>query len=289
MTGRAARQVLRRKWMHPVLASLAQQMDPSRAPQRTLRPLLLVAHQDDETIGASALLGRVPGCTVVYLTDGAPKDPRLRSPLAGTSRQHYAQLREEEASAALARVGIPGSRIVFLGGTDQEAIYEWRSLLESFIEILQALRPEILITHPYEGGHPDHDAAALIGRLAVLQMKGAMPSLLEMTSYHTRRGQLVLSEFHPDCRGDEGDVFTIRLTPEEQDRKKGMLSCYRSQAEVLSVVPLELERTRMAPSYDFTRPPHQGSLWYELLGWPTTGARWRELAAQALARAGEPT
>ena len=39
------------------------------------------------------------------------------------------------------------------------------------------------------------------------------------------------------------------------------------------------ERFRPTPGYDFSRPPHPGLLWYERLGWPLDGARWRRAVA----------
>lgn len=276
--------------MNAALARLAQ--TNGGTPDPGLRPLLLAAHQDDETIGASALLGRLPGFTVVYLTDGAPHDPRLRSPHVSGSRELYANVRAEEAAAALALVRIPTSSTIFLGGTDQEAIYQREGLLQSFVGVLREIKPAVIITHPYEGGHPDHDTAALIARLAARQVSRDSPHLLEMTSYHARNGELVTGEFLPNqinsAHDDCGSV-TINLTSEERDKKIRMLACYRSQADVLSGLALEPERIRVAPDYDFTQPPHEGALWYERLGWPTSGVRWRELASQTLSRLGEPT
>ena len=54
------------------------------------RTVLLAAHPDDETIGASAALHRLPDVTVAYLTDGAPRDTRLWSPHVNGSRDFYA-------------------------------------------------------------------------------------------------------------------------------------------------------------------------------------------------------
>jgi len=51
-----------------------------------LEPVLLCAHPDDETIGATACMSRLRNCAVVFLTDGAPRDPALRSPRATGSR-----------------------------------------------------------------------------------------------------------------------------------------------------------------------------------------------------------
>src|SRR5581483_7709934 len=75
-------------------------------PAEQSRTIILAAHPDDETIGASALLGRVPGVTVVYLTDGAPRDARFRSPHVSGSRELYACVRAEEAASALSYVGV---------------------------------------------------------------------------------------------------------------------------------------------------------------------------------------
>ncbi|HET7442195.1 MAG TPA: PIG-L family deacetylase, partial [Terriglobales bacterium] len=63
------------------------------------RALFLAAHPDDETIGASAALRRLPGAIVVYVTDGAPHDPRFRSSFTG-SREDYVRARRCEAEAA---------------------------------------------------------------------------------------------------------------------------------------------------------------------------------------------
>jgi LmbE family N-acetylglucosaminyl deacetylase len=257
-----------------------------------LEPVLLCAHPDDETIGASACLGRLRNPTVVFLTDGAPRDPALRSPRAIGSRARYARTRHHEAIAALGLAGVSTDRILFLGGVDQEAIHEIALLAERFASLLAQIKPDIVITHCYEGGHPDHDAAALIAnvsnRILAREKKNA-PEVLEMTSYHLRDGQCVTGEFLPrdwgQCSGAE--QLTIKLSPEERARKEQMLAAYVSQQTILSRFSIGLERLRAAPAYDFTGAPHPGKLWYESLGWPMTGARWREIASGLLAEFAE--
>jgi len=63
-----------------------------------------------------------------------------------------------------------------------------------------------------------------------------------------------------------------------------MFSAYASQKLVLGSFGTERERFRRARDYDFSRPPHEGKLWYECMGWPMTGRQWRALAAQCMAR-----
>jgi hypothetical protein len=62
-----------------------------------------------------------------------------------------------------------------------------------------------------------------------------------------------------------------------------MMACYRSQGPVLAGFRVGTERLREAPLYDYARPPHDGPLWYEILGWPMTGQRWRQLATESMA------
>ena len=57
--------------------------------------LVLAAHPDDETAGAAWLLQRVPICTVMHVTDGAPLDPGLLAKDAQRSREAYAVLRRK--------------------------------------------------------------------------------------------------------------------------------------------------------------------------------------------------
>jgi LmbE family N-acetylglucosaminyl deacetylase len=245
--------------------------------------LIVAAHPDDEVLGASWLLCRSPGCHVVHVTDGAPRDASLRSPDAPASREAYARLREQEALAALRLAGLPADRLLSLGAVDQEASRELVTLTECLVALLKALRPALLVVHPYEGGHPDHDAAAFVSHAAVALMSRAgrtPPALLEMTSYHRGRESLVAGDFLP--APDGRPVATVALTEAERVAKQRMLACHASQARVLESFPVGHERYRAAPGYDFTRPPHEGALQDEASGGRMTGARWRELARHAL-------
>ncbi|MGZ3459028.1 MAG: PIG-L deacetylase family protein [Archangium sp.] len=254
-------------------------------PPQSLRgsALFVPAHPDDEVLGASWLLRRSPGCHVVHVTDGAPRDASLRSPDAPPTREAYARLREEEALAAMRLAGIHPDHLLSLGAVGQEAAHQLVTLTGCLVALLKALRPALLVVHPYEGCHPDHDSAAFVAHAAVALMARAgrmPPALLEMTSYHRQRESLVTGEFllAPDGR----PVATVDLTEAECAIKRRMLACYASQARVLEAFAVGQERYRAAPRYDFTRPPHEGTLHYEAHGWRMTGARWRELARQAL-------
>jgi N-acetylglucosamine malate deacetylase 2 len=178
-------------------------------------------------------------------------------------------------------VGVTESQIRCLGAVDQEAAFEAGELVRRLLELMNEHRPDVLITHPYEGGHPDHDTAALVARVALTSfVDGSAPVLVEMTSYHASDGRCVTGEF---LEADVADEMCLQLTAADRDRKRRMLDAYGSQHLVLSAFDTTQERWRNAPEYDFARPPHAGKLWYEYMGWPMTGETWRALAAETIA------
>ncbi len=246
------------------------------------RILLLAAHPDDETVGASTLLAENPTACVVFMTDGAPHDRKLWSSGLLCTREEYADIRKKEAYKALSVAGIPPSNLCFLEAVDQEAINQAGALVGKLREIFRNYKPEMVITHPFEGGHPDHDTASLVTTLA-LRQAGCAAQVMEMTSYHARDGQFVAGEFLANAESAE---VSVELSEEERERKQRMMDCYWSQENVLRGFSTEKEKFRQTPTYNFTQPPHPGKLWYECMGWPMTGQRWRTLAAERLAGAG---
>ncbi len=265
---------------------IAKTLSCSGGSRCNLRILVIAAHPDDETLGACAAMSRAAESTVLFLTDGAPRDPQLRSLGSRVSREEYATIRRKEAMTALSLMGIQRKRILFVDGVDQEAIYQFSALLEKTVAALYAIRPDVVITHPYEGGHPDHDAAALVVSAAIAEVSasGLAPALFEMTSYHAVDGKCVTNQFLASVqRGcNPTTEYELWLSPEERARKEQMLSCYRSQKVVISAFQVEPERLRPIPNYDFRRPPHPGQLWYERMGWPITGKAWRSRAKNVL-------
>jgi LmbE family N-acetylglucosaminyl deacetylase len=265
-----------RKWRE-----FGQEILGGRVEER-LRALVLAAHPDDETIGASAMLARLPRSCVAFLTDGAPRDVNLWSAGGGGSREQYAATRRREAIRALSEAAIPQSQIFWLGAVDQESIFAVNHLTESLRSLLRELRPDILVTHPYEGGHPDHDTAALVARNAVsLVDEVDRPLFVEMTSYHARDGRCISGEF---LGATASEVVSLELSKDDRERKRRMLNSYQSQRLVLESFPVNHEPLRLARQYDFSQAPHKGKLWYECLGWAMSGTKWRKLAAAAQAQ-----
>jgi LmbE family N-acetylglucosaminyl deacetylase len=239
---------------------------------------VVVAHPDDEVVGAGGRLPYLPGITVIHTTDGAPRDMRDALAHGFATREDYAQARRRELLAALELAGIPPERTRSLEVVDQEASLHMLELARRLADVLDDLRPEVVLTHPYEGGHPDHDATAFAVHAAcgLLRRDGAGPgSILELCSYHDHDGAMAVFEFLP---GDT-PIVTVPLEPPVRALKARMIDRFTTQKKVLEPFPIELERFRPAPRYDFTRPPHGGQLFYERFPWGMDGARWRAAAA----------
>lgn len=234
--------------------------------------MLVVAHPDDETLGAGALLQRLRGATIVHVTDGAPRDPALWNAPAD-DREAYAAARRVELAHALALVDhMPQLRT--LGAVDQEAVDRLVVLARDLATTLDELRPDVVLTHPYEGGHPDHDAAAVVvqAAIALRARAGAKPpALLELAYYHAQGGTPVYGRFVPDAARPE---HAVTLAPDVRARKQRMLECFTTQRDVLDLFPTDVERYREGKVHDFSVPPHAGVLHYELMKW-ANGTSWR--------------
>ncbi len=248
-------------------------------PDKYLRFLVLAAHPDDETIGASALLGKFPLASVAFMTDGAPRDKAFWTGGPYISREDYADTRRKEAREALGCAGVSEEQVFWLQGEDQEAAFEMTLLSSKLTALLRERRPGLVITHPYEGGHPDHDSASFIARLAISQLTYGRPEIIEMTSYHARDGECVAGEF---LHSDPTSELVFELSEHQRDTRKRMLDAYTSQRLLLGSFETDRERFRKAPQYDFSMAPHDGKLWYECMGWPMTGEHWRKLARGAI-------
>jgi hypothetical protein len=79
------------------------------------------------------------------------------------------------------------------------------------------------------------------------------------------------------------EITTVVLDERARAFKRRLIACFSTQQRVLADFPVDLERFRAAPAYDFTRPPHEGGLYYEQFDWGVDGARWRALSGEALA------
>lgn len=251
--------------------------------------LIVVAHPDDEIIGAGNYLASLTGperreVVIVYATGGVPRNPRWAHEAGFETCGEYFAARRRERDAALEIAGVDPRLCRDLGLSDQEVAFHLSCLTKAVSNFIDELRPDAVLTHPYEGGHPDHDACALACQQAIEPHRNARPRLKEFACYHGGPNGFTVQEFLPSP-GTPVSVFP--LNTEERLRKQQMFDCHRTQERVLRPFSTECEKFRNAPSYNFLEAPHAGPLHYETLGWDMTGPVWREQAREVLDQLGK--
>ena len=259
--------------------SILQQLSHGQAP--VPRVLLVYAHPDDEAIAVGGQLPIFRQGLFVQVTDGAPRDNSDGQRL-GLSQDEYRATRALESRAALAAGGLPEARHRCLNLPDKEAALHLVELTQCLAEIVAAERPAAIFTHPYEGGHADHDSCAFAVHQAVARLDGDRPLILESPFYfRAQDGGMQTGAFLDE---EEESIATCTLSPEQQERKRAALACFTTQASVLQSFAdaLSQERFRVAPTYDFTRPACPGPAFYESFIPHMSAARFAQLASESL-------
>jgi N-acetylglucosamine malate deacetylase 2 len=220
------------------------------------RPLIFVAHPDDETLACSGLLQRFPESLVVFATDGTPAGYGLERKYG--SLQAYTGLRFQEAARALSHV--PNSTFKWLTGTDGSYfadmhVYEDLPAAATCLRaIAQAFAPDAIVSHTYEGAHIDHDACSFIAMhvAAALSLKG-----FEFPMYWLdQSGKACLQRFRDGglrvgaraLESTEAQVMKWQLSEAEIECKKKMMEEYRTQRGTVSTFDPRIERFRPATS-----------------------------------------
>ena len=188
-----------------------QKVFPSPAPAD--RIIVVAPHPDDEVLGAGGLIQQAvaTGATVriVYLTNGdhnqiAFKLYNLRLHLRPRQYRAFGEMRQREATAAVALLGLSRAQLTFLGYPDYGTLRMWRdywgectpfrsdatqatavpyrdafkfghpykpeNIAADLLEVFREFRPtKVLVAHPADT-NPDHRAAANFVRLALLQL-----------------------------------------------------------------------------------------------------------------------
>jgi LmbE family N-acetylglucosaminyl deacetylase len=232
--------------------------------QPSARTVIVVAHPDDETLGLGGSLGLFLDATVVQVTTGAK---------AGQS----SAMRRGEREAAFAAAG--WTTPVIECHVPDQAVHEH---LDELIDVLRVMLADadVVWTHPYEGGHHDHDSLAFLVQTVcdrLQQQQGHAPDRLEFASYHWNGTTRIAGAFDPP--GDRS-VVSVGLTGTRLAQKRAASAAYVSQAGIVRWFPADREVYRPAPRYDFHRAPAHGCL-YERKRWPLTHQAWQAAIARA--------
>ena len=220
------------------------------------RPLIFVAHPDDETLACGGLLQRVAASLVVFATDGTPAGFGLERKYG--SLQAYTELRFREASSALRHV--PNASFGWLTRPDgsyfgdMHVYEELPEAATSLRAIGESFSPDAIVSHTYEGGHIDHDACSFI---AMHVAERLLLKRFEFPMYWLDpSGEAVQQMFREGPTGGTGEAMEWQLSEAEIECKKSMMAEYRTQKGTVSTFSPGIERFRRATgtSLSFSTP-----------------------------------
>ncbi len=204
-----------------------------------------LAHPDDEVLGLRPLadaLARGHGRACHRWR--ARKTATTPGFTGSGIRQAYAAARWAEARRALDLAGVPASRHHGFGIADQGAAYRLLDIARQLLPFVADA--DLVFTHAYEGGHPDHDAVAFAVAAAVrIAGRAGDTPIVEMPFYHAGPEGWIRQSFLP--HGGTPDEIVIDLAPEDLALKQRMADCHRSQGDTLAGFRLDRERFRLAP------------------------------------------
>lgn len=191
-----------------------------------VRSVLVIApHPDDEALGCGGLIAalgeRGADVAVVFVTDGGASHPRSRD----WPRARLADLRAEEASAALTALGISSALRLHLGLPDADIVRgspDWQRAVERTAQLAADLRPAVVLAPWRRDPHRDHrDSHALT--VEALQRADIRPRLLEYPIW--------LDELEAeDARPRPGEAVALAVDVSRwRKRKRAAVAAHRSQ------------------------------------------------------------
>ncbi len=199
------------------IARMVSYLEPPAAPDRLAAPprrgrvLVLAPHPDDETIGVGGTIAMHVALGdpvhVVFLTAGTSGDPTGR-----IDKTEYAAIREREARAATALLGVSG--VEFWGFPDNFKVTEddVAAIVPRVLELIRRIEPAVVYAPHRLEQHSDHHAVAVI-LARTLQALDAPPPAFGYEVWTASQAQFVV------------DVSAVYA------KKLAALACYSSQLE----------------------------------------------------------
>lgn len=229
--------------------------------------MFLFPHQDDEfgvlhVLDTNHKSGRRSIC--IYLTDGSGggKDPHKR---------------DLESLNVLSKLGVKSQDIFFLGNKDRVRDGRLVDALElSFNRLSKLLANQeidVLYTPTWEGGHPDHDAAALLAYAFMLKRRGL--KVLGFPLYNAFNIKLAPFGLFRPIEAN-GDLHSLRIPNSSVLRHLSYCLMYPTQVKTwIALFPATVwhyafDRNQYLQDINqqaLRQKPHSGDLLYERRNW----------------------
>jgi LmbE family N-acetylglucosaminyl deacetylase len=224
------------------------------------RILILIPHPDDEAVGCCAAVERAQkaGAQVfgLMLTAGVPAR-EIMWPWRRVEHSARVRRRRVEAETAVRERGFV--EVLYRELPSRQLRSNLAQARRDVAALIARWGINALWAPAYEGGHADHDAANVLAHA----MQNCVSEIFEFAEYNYAGGRIRSQQF-PQPNGSE---LVLTLSPEEKRRKDLALKTYASAKRDLNYVRVECECLRPLATYDYNRPPHEGTLFYQRFHW----------------------
>lgn len=264
----------------PLAGFCGEKVEETKEPEKVL---YIFAHQDDEVPILPKLAVDVRNerdVRIIWITDGAGTAPP--------------SVREKESRSVMDMVGIPQDNLYFLGHPD---MYSYKHLDMAYRDVMEIAGKHSFVevtTNAYEGGNIDHDVCSLMGSFVHREIE-SKPVHYEFPLYNAYKGNYRVAKFIPR---DDTETLYVKLDKELAELMISSLDMYPSQAEIIKMLKIFVNKKnlkkkgipyRVSPKYDYTKPPTDGTLGYELNARsPVTFEEWEEAVAAFLNKLESP-
>jgi LmbE family N-acetylglucosaminyl deacetylase len=197
--------------------------------------LVLAPHPDDETLGCGGtIMAKLDvGVTVhvAFACDGAGSHRSSRTP-----PQRLAELRECEARAACAALGVPAANLHFLRLPDGALSHHATELDRRLADLIRSIDPQQILVCSAFDAHPDHRALnAAAHRVAgaegrrILEYPIWIWTLRAWAAPKGSRSRRLITAARRQCAAFAGYRVAYRPVHRYLDRKRTALECHATQ------------------------------------------------------------
>ncbi len=219
-----------------------------------MKNILIVApHPDDELVGTALIISRLidkKKIIIFFPTNGViPEDSMWF--WRKSNYQLILNTRIKEMKKVIKYLGIKKYYLQNLPTRSLKS--NIKKTFERIKKILILENIDTIFCPAYEGGHQDHDVCNFICSRFKYKYK-----IKEFAEYNFFKNKVNSNEFIQKS-GKEKIFF---LNQKEQKKKRELLKLYESEQKNLSYVSLEKESFRDIFDYNYSLPPHDGTLFY---------------------------
>ncbi len=216
--------------------------------------LFVIPHPDDEIVGTCILIRKLlrekKKISLVFLTNGVIS-PDQNWFWKKNKYKDFVKMRKNEMIQSLEILNI--KKYYYQNIPTRTLKNNISESYKLIYRIIKKNKIDSLFCPAYEGGHQDHDITNFIcSRLKNLC------KLYEFSEYNFYNRKINSNTFF-DSKNNEKIIL---LNPSQKKFKNKCLSIYNSEKNNLGYINVDKESFRPMVEYDYSQPPHHGTLFY---------------------------